>query len=71
MGNITSTCNHSLPDSDGGVLWEVDLRVPGGRVSFIASQGLAALLSQVTSPDATTLANPASLTISNITLVHV
>ena len=66
-GNITFTCNSSLPDSDGGVLWEVDLRVPGGRVTHITSKGLAALLPQVTSPDATTLANPASLTINSVT----
>ena len=65
-GSITFTCNHSLSDS-GGVLWEVDLRVPGGRASLAASQGVAAWLPQVTSPDTSTLANPASRTISNIT----
>ena len=31
----------------------MDLRVPGGRVTHIASQGVAAMLPQVTSPDAT------------------
>ena len=39
-GRITFTCNHSLSYSRGGVLWEVDLIVPGGRASFRASQGL-------------------------------
>ena len=67
-GNVTFTCNHSLSDSRGGVLWEIDLRVPGGRASSAASKGVAALLPQVNSPDTTTLANPASLTISNVTL---
>ena len=66
-GNITFTCNSSLPGTDGGVLWEVDLRVPGGRVAFMASQGVASVLPQVTSPDTTTLAHPASLTLSNVT----
>ena len=69
-GSITFTCNSSLPGSGGGVVWEVDLRVPSGRASFIASQGVAALLPQVTSPDTSTLANPTSITISNITSVH-
>ena len=49
-GNVTFTCNSSLPDS-GGVLWEVDLRVPGGRAISATSKGAAALLPQVTSPD--------------------
>ena len=40
-GSITFTCNHSLSDSRGGVLWEVDLMVPGGRASFTASIGVA------------------------------
>ena len=40
-GSITFTCNHSLSDSRGGVLLEVDLRVPGGRASFTASKGVA------------------------------
>ena len=51
--NITFTCNHSLSDSRDGVLWEVDLRVPGGKVTNIASQGVVAMLPQVTSPDTT------------------
>ena len=66
-GNVTFTCNYSLSDIHGGVLWDVDLRVPGGRVTNIASQGLAAWLPQMTSPDTTTLANPASLTLNNVT----
>ena len=66
-GNVTITCNFSLSENGGGVLWIVDFRVPGGRVTHIASQGLADLFPQVTSPDTSTLANPASLTISNIT----
>ena len=66
-GSITFTCNYSLSDSRGGVLWKVDLRVSGGKVTDIASQGVAAWLPQVTSPDTTALANPASLTINNIT----
>ena len=65
-GSITFTGNNSLPDS-GGVLWEVDLWVPGGRPSSAASKGVAGVLPQVTSPDTSTLANPASLTISNVT----
>ena len=65
---ITFTYNHSLSDSCGGVLWEVDLWVPGGRPSSAASKGFAGVLPQVTTPDTSTLANPASLTISNVTL---
>ena len=66
-GSIAFTCNSSLPDS-GGVLWAIDLRIPGGRAISAASIGVADLLPQVTSPDTSTLANPASLTISNVTL---
>ena len=66
-GDVTFMCNHSLSNSRGGVLWEIDLRVPGGRASSGASKGVATLLPQVNSPDTSTLANPASLTISNVT----
>ena len=55
-----------MPDS-GGVFRKVDLKVPGGTARSAASKGVADLLPQVTSPDTSTLANPASLTISNIT----
>ena len=65
-GNITFTCNSSLPDS-GGVFWEIDLKVPGGTAISAVSKGVAGVLPQVTSPDTSTLANPASLTISNVT----
>ena len=65
-GSITFICNSSLPDS-GGVFWKVDLRVPGGTARSAASKGVADLLPQATSPDTSTSANPASLTIRNIT----
>ena len=64
-GNITFTCNHSL--SDGGVFWEVDLRVPMGIARFTASVGVARLIPQVSSPDNATKANPATIIINNIT----
>ena len=64
-GNITFTCNHSLPEV--GVLWEVNLRVPGAIASLTASAGLPHSLPQVTSPDTLPSANPASFTIHNIT----
>ena len=67
-GSITFTGNNSFSDSRGEVLWEVDLWVPGGRPISAASKGVAGVLPQVTSPDTATLANPASLTISNVTL---
>ena len=64
-GNVTFTCHYSMSESCGGVLWEVELSVPGGRASFTASKRVARVL--VTSQDTTILANPASLTISNVT----
>ena len=65
-GSITFTCNSSLPDS-GVLLWEIDLKVEGSITSFSASVGLARALPQVSTPDTSPSANPASFTISNIT----
>ena len=64
-GNITFTCNSSLPDS--GLFWDVDLKVQGGITSFTASVGFPTSLPQVSTPDTSPSANPASITISNIT----
>ena len=62
--NITFICTSSL----GSVLlWNLDLKVPGETVSFIASAGLADQVSQVTSPDTSPTANPATITIHNVT----
>ena len=61
--NITFTCNSSL----GGLFWNFDLKVPGETVSLIASAGLAHQVSQVTSPDTSQTANPATITIHNVT----
>ena len=62
--NITFICTSSL----GSVLlWNLDLKVPGETVSFIASAGLADQVSQVTSPDTSLTANPATITIHNVT----
>ena len=61
---ITFICNSSF----GLVLfWNLDLKVPGETVSFTASVGLAGLVSQVTSPDTSPTANPATITIHNVT----
>ena len=64
-GSITFICNSSLPDS--GVLWDVDLNVEGRIASYSASVGLPRSLPQVSTPDTSPSANPASFTISNIT----
>ena len=64
-GNITFTCNSSLPDS--GVLWDIDLKVQGDIATFSASVGLPRALPQVSTPDTSPSANPASITINNIT----
>ena len=64
-GMSHSPFHYSLSEGCGGVLWEVELSVPGGKASFTASKGFACVL--VTSQDTTTLANPASFTISNVT----
>ena len=61
--NITFICNSSL----GGIFWTFDLKVPGETASFTASVGLAGLVSQVTSPDTSPTANPATITIHNVT----
>ena len=61
--NITFTCTSSL----GPVFWNLDLKVPGETVSFTASAGLARQVSQVTSPDTSPTANPATITIHNVT----
>ena len=61
--NITFICNSSL----GGVFWTFDLKVPGETVSFTASAGLAGQVSQVTSPDTSQTANPATIIIHNVT----
>ena len=61
---ITFICNSSF----GSVLfWNLDLKVPGETVSFTASAGLARQVSQVTSPDTSPTANPATITIHNVT----
>ena len=60
---ITFTCTSSL----GGVFWTLDLKVPGETVTDSASTGLAHQLSQVTSPDTSPTANPATITIHNVT----
>ena len=60
---ITFTCTSSL----GGVFWTLDLKVPGETVSFTSSAGLAHQVSQVTSPDTSPTANPATITIHNVT----
>ena len=61
---ITFICNSSL----GSVLfWDFDLKVPGETVRFIISAGLADQVSQVTSPDTSPTANPATITIHNVT----
>ena len=61
--NITFICTSSL----GGVFWNLDLKVPGETVSFSSSPGLVDQLSQVTSPDTSQTANPATITIHNVT----
>ena len=61
--NITFTCNHSSEMS--GVFWTVDLRVQGGTARVTPSAGLDIV--QVSSPDTVPLANPATITIGNIT----
>ena len=62
--NITFICTSSM----GSVLlWNFDLKVPGETVRFIASAGLTRQISQVTSPDASHTANPATITIHNVT----
>ena len=61
--NITFTCTISL----GGVFWNLDLKVPGETVTDSASTGLARQISQVTSPDTSPTANPATITIHNVT----
>ena len=61
--NLTFTCNSSL----GGILWTLNLKVPGGIAEFTASVGLARLLPQVSSPDTTPLANPATISIHSLT----
>ena len=61
--NITFTCTSSL----GGVFWNLDLKVPGETATDSASTGLAVLVSQVTTPDNSRTANPATITIHNVT----
>ena len=61
--NITFTCTSSL----GGLFWNLDLKVPGETVTDSASAGLAGQVSQVTSPDISPTANPATITIHNVT----
>ena len=63
-GNVTFTCNHSLSDSGGVLLWDIDLKVD--IASFSASVGLPRSLPHVSTPDTSPSANPASFTISNI-----
>ena len=49
------------------LLWNLDLKVPGETVYFVVSTGLAGLVFQVTSPDTSPTANPATITIHNVT----
>ena len=60
--NVTFTCSSSL----GGVSWTLDLKVPGGTAKSTASAGLARSIPQVSSPDSTPSANPATITIHNV-----
>ena len=62
-GNITFTCSSDLENS--GVFWTVDLRVQDGTARLTPSAGLDIV--QVSSPDTSPLANPASIIIGNIT----
>ena len=62
-GNVTFTCNSSL----GGISWTLDLKVPGGTAELTASAGLARSIPQVSSPDTMPSANPATITIHNVT----
>ena len=62
-GDITFICNSSF----GGLFWNLDLKVPGETVRFAASAALADQVSQVTSPDTEPFANPATITIHNVT----
>ena len=61
--NVTFTCSSSL----GGVSWTLDLKVPDGRAEFTASAGIASSIPQVSSPDKSPSANPATITIHNVT----
>ena len=63
-GNITFTCSSSLENS--GVFWTVDLIVQDGTARLTPSAGLD--IEQVSSPETSPLANPATITIGNITL---
>ena len=60
---ITFICTSSL----GGVFWNLDLKVPGETATDSASTGLARQVSQVTTPDNSPTANPATITIHNVT----
>ena len=61
--NITFICTSSL----GGLFWNLDLKVPGERVTDSASTGLAHQVSQVSTLDTSRTANPATITIHNVT----
>ena len=61
--NITFICTSSL----GGVFWNLDLKVPGETATDSASTGLARHVSQVSTPDTSRTANPATITIHNVT----
>ena len=61
--NITFICTSRL----GGVFWNLDLKVPGETVTDSASTGVARQVSQVTTPDNSRTANPATITIHNVT----
>ena len=62
-GDITFICT----GSSSGVFWTLDLKVPGETARFSASAALADQVSQVTSPDTEPFANPATITIHNVT----
>ena len=61
-GNITFNCSSSM---SGILLWTVDLQIPGGSERDTTSTGL--VLPQVRSQDTLIFANPASITIHNVT----
>ena len=62
-GNITFTCSSS---SGSTLFWTVDLRIQCGTTILSASAGLSSSLPNVSSPDTTPMANPASFTIHYI-----
>ena len=62
-GDITFICN----SSSSGIIWTLDLKVPGETARFAASAGVADQVSQVTTSDTSPFDNPATITIHNVT----